>query len=107
MNHAEFLEKQWATYKQACKVNNIDPGEKEAFIARNMPKDYKPDYLLDKTPKPKSLMPKEPLFKAEENITISRRTLKEMLEDAAQKGYELAIKERSTNEPLQANTKDV
>lgn len=107
MNQAEFLETLWDTYQKVCEQRKIDPGTKEAFIMRNMPKGYKPDDLLDKAPKPKSLMPKAPLFKAEENITISRRELRKMLEDAAQRGYTLAIQERSTNATLQANFEEV
>lgn len=92
MNTKE-LEQQWAFYKSVCDAKGIDAGTKEEFIKRNTPKDFKPDYLLEVTPKLECLHVKTPLFKAEENITISRRVLKRMLEDAVQRGYELGIKE--------------
>ena len=71
----------------------MDAGTKEAFIERQSPKDFKPDYLLDKTPKPVCLHVKTPLLKAEENITLSRRELKRMLEEVAFRAYELGKKE--------------
>ena len=89
MTHQEFLEKQWATYKKICDQKGMDTGTKEAFIERNTPKDYKPDQLLEVTPKPACLKVKTPLMKAEENVTISRRVLRRMLEDATKRGYEL------------------
>lgn len=92
MTQDEFLEKQWLTYKKVCEEKGMDTGTKEAFIERNTPKDYKPDQLLEVTPKPTCLKVKTPLMKAEENVTISRRELRRMLQDAAQRGYELAKK---------------
>lgn len=100
MNQAEFLEKQWEAYRQKCIELNIEIGTKEGFIARNTPKGFKPDDLLDKAPKPECLTIIPPLMKVEENITISRRVLRKMLEIAAQKGYELAINERSIDAAL-------
>ena len=93
MTHQEFLEKQWATYKKICDQKGMDTGTKEAFIERNTPKDYKPDQLLEVTLKPACLKVKTPLMKAEENVTISRRELKRMLEEVALRAYELGIKE--------------
>lgn len=92
MNTKE-LEQQWASYKATCDQNGMDAGTKEDFIKRNTTKDFKPDYLLDKTPKPPCLKVKTPLMKAEENIIISRRELRRMLQDAAQRGYDLAKEE--------------
>ena len=89
----EELNQKWVFYKSACDAKGIDAGTKEDFIKRNSPKNFKPDYLIDVTPKPECLSAKTPLFKAEENITLSRRELRRMLEDAAQRGYELGIKE--------------
>jgi len=93
MMNTEELHRQWAFYKSACDAKGIDAGTKEDFIKRNTPKDFKPDYLLEVTPKLGCLHVRIPLFKAEENITLSRRELRHMLEDAAQRGYELGVKE--------------
>ncbi len=87
------LEQQWVFYKSACDAKGIDAGTKEEFIKRNSPSDFKPDYLLDKTTKTPCLIVKTPLMQAEENITISRRELKRMLEEVALRAYELGIKE--------------
>ena len=89
MTQEEFLNKQWEGYKKICDKKGIESGTKEDFITRNTPKDFKPDYLLDVVPKGKCLHVKTPLMQAEENITISRRELRRMLEDVAQRGYEL------------------
>ena len=93
MTQTEFLEKQWLRYEKICKEKGMDAGTKEAFIERQSPKDFKPDYLLDVTPKSKCLHVKTPLMQAEENITLSRRELKSMLEEVALKAYELGTKE--------------
>lgn len=87
------LDIQWVFYKSMCDEKGMDAGTKEAFIKRNTIKEYKPDHLLEVNPKPECLRVETPLFKAEENITISRRVLKRMLEDAVERGYELAKKE--------------
>lgn len=89
MNQEQFLEKQWEWYQKICKEKDMDAGTKEDFIKRNSPSDFKPDYLLNKTPKPPCLSVRTPLMKPEENITISRRELRRMLEEVAQRGYEL------------------
>ncbi len=89
MTHVEFLERQWVSYQKVCKEKNMNSGTKEEFIKRNTPKDYTPDCLLNVTYKAECLHVKAPLFKAEENVTLSRRELRHMLEDAAQLGYEL------------------
>jgi len=83
MTQTDFLEKQWLRYEKICKEKGMDAGTKEAFMERQSPKDFKPDYLLDKTPKTPCLIVKTPLMKPEENITISRRELKRMLEEVA------------------------
>lgn len=93
MTQTDFLEKQWLRYEKICKEKGMDAGTKEAFMERQSPKDFKPDYLLDKTPKTPCLIVKTPLMKPEENITISRRELKRMLEEVALRAYELGIKE--------------
>ena len=94
MNQTEFLEKQWHRYQFVCVQRGIDAGTKEAFLERNTPKHYSTDTLLSPTPKTPSLLKESlPLFKAEENILLSRRELKNMLSLAAQMGYELGKKE--------------
>lgn len=107
MSQEEFLKKHWASYQKRCVQLGIETGTKEGFITRNTPKDYKPDYLTEKTPKAECLKIKTPLFKAEENITIPRRVLKRMLEDAAKRGYQLAIKERITHDSLPQDIEDI
>lgn len=92
MNQDE-LHRQWVFYKSMCDEKGMDSGTKEDFIKRNSTKDFKPDYLLDRNPKPECLRVKTPLMKPEENITIPRRVLRRMLEDAAKRGYELGKEE--------------
>ena len=73
----------------------IDAGTKEAFFERQMPKNYTVDTLLERREKMPSLIKERlPLFQAEENVTLSRRELKKMLLEAAQRGYELGMSER-------------
>ena len=94
MNHAEFLEKQWRAYQKVCEQKGMDAGTQEAFLERNTPKHYSTDTLGTQTPKNPSLIKASlPLFKAEENIIISKRELRNMLSYAAQKGYELGLSE--------------
>ena len=93
MTHEEFLEKQWQNYQAVCNMKGMDAGTKEDYIKRQTPTYYKPDVLLEKTLKSPCLSVKTPLFKAEENITIPRRVLNKMLEEAAKRGYELGIQE--------------
>ena len=89
MTHEEFLEKQWLRYEKICKEKGMDAGTKEAFIERQSPKHFKLDCLLERTPKSLCLSVREPLLKAEENITLSRRELRRMLEEVALRAYEL------------------
>ena len=94
MNHASFLEKQWSAYQRMCEQKGIDAGTKEAFLERNTPKHYSTDTLGTQTPKNPSLIKESlPLFKAEENIILSKRELRNMLSYAAQRGYELGKSE--------------
>lgn len=93
MTQHEFLEKQWQMYEKVCLEKGMDAGTKEAFIERQTPRNFTADTLLETRPKSNVLHVKTPLFKTEENITMSRRELRRMLEDAAQRGYELGIKE--------------
>ena len=93
MTQEEFLEKQWKNYQAVCHMKGMLTGTKEDFIKRQTPKDFKPDMLLEKTLKSPCLSVKTPLFKAEENITIPRRVLNKMLEEAVKRGYELGIQE--------------
>lgn len=94
MNQAEFLEKQWSAYQFVCEQKGIDAGTKEAFLERNTPKHYSTDTLSTQTLKSPSLLKESlPLFKAEENIILSKRELRNMLLLAAQKGYELGKSE--------------
>ena len=71
----------------------MDAGTKEAFIERQSPKHFKPDCLLDRTPKSLCLSVIAPLLKAEENITISRIELRRMLEEVALRAYEFGKSE--------------
>ncbi|WP_067177047.1 hypothetical protein [Sulfurospirillum sp. UCH001] len=93
MTHEKFLEKQWQNYQTICNMKGMDAGTKEDYIKRQTPTYYKPDVLLEKTPKSPCLSVKTPILKAEENITLSRRELKRMLEEVALRAYELGIKE--------------
>lgn len=93
MTHDEFIEKQWLRYEKICKEKGMEAGTKEAFIERQTPKNFTVDTLLEIKPKSTCLHVKVPLLKAEENITISRRELRKMLEEVAQRGYELGLKE--------------
>ena len=93
MTQEEFLEKQWENYQAVCHMKGMTTGTKEDFIKRQTPKDFKPDMLLEKTLKSPCFSVKTPLFKAEENITIPRRVLNKMLEEAAKRGYALGIQE--------------
>ena len=93
MTHEEFLEKQWLRYEKICKEKGMEAGTKEAFIERQTPKNFTVDTLLEIKPKSTCLHVKVPLMQAEENITISRRELKSMLEEVALKAYELGTKE--------------
>ena len=93
MTQTDFLEKQWQNYQDKCIEKGMDAGTKEAFIERQSPKHFKPDCLLERTPKSLCLSVRTPLLKAEENITLSRRELRRMLEEVALRAYELGVKE--------------
>lgn len=93
MTHDEFIEKQWLRYEKICKEKGMEAGTKEAFIERQTPKNFTVDTLLEIKPKGAYLHVKVPLMQAEENITLSRRELKRMLEEVALKAYELGTKE--------------
>lgn len=73
----------------------MEAGTKEAFIERQTPKNFTVDTLLEIKPKGEYLHVKVPIFKAEENIIISRRELRNMLKEAAQRGYEIGKEERA------------
>lgn len=91
--NANELDQQWVFYKSTCDAKGIEAGTKEEFIKRNSNAVFTSDCLLDVTPKPPCLSVKTPLFKAEDNITLSRRELMCMLEEVALRAYELGIKE--------------
>jgi|GEM_PF-5372636 len=93
MTQDEFIEKQWLRYEKICKEKGMEAGTKEAFIERQTPKNFTVDTLLETKPKSTCLHVKVPLLKAEENITMSRRELRKMLEEVAQRRYELGLKE--------------